>query len=146
MKPRFGVDRVTDVYWQEVHREYLKGNLIVSQEDLEYFSEEHPIAKALAERGKNPFDSQVQATLNASQEGIDGVDPSAAASPQGGSEGDSPESARRQQGTHESPIGIQRAQSTPVAQPEPATPVVGSSSGPRAVSYTHLTLPTKRIV
>ena len=59
VKPRFGVDRVTDVYWQEVHREYLKGNLIVSQEDLEYFSEEHPIAKALAERGNNPFDPQV---------------------------------------------------------------------------------------
>ena len=89
VKPRFAVDRVSDAYWQEVHREYLKGNLIVSQEDLEYFSEEHPIAKALAERGNNPFDPQVQATLAASQGITDGIDPSAVTAPQRDSEGDS---------------------------------------------------------
>ena len=48
VRPRFAADRVTDVYWQKVWQEYQKGNLIVMKEDLEYFKEAHPIAKALA--------------------------------------------------------------------------------------------------
>ena len=35
VKPRFAADRVVDVYWQKVWQEYQKGNLIVTQEDLE---------------------------------------------------------------------------------------------------------------
>ena len=139
VRPRFAVDRVADVFWQEIYREYLKGNLMVSQEDLEYFSEEHPIAKAWAERDSNPFDPQVQAMLAASQGVSDGIDPSTVIAPQGDNEGESPVNVRRQQPVHESPISIQRAQTTPespsivtraATQAEPATPVAGGSSGP----------------
>ena len=76
VKPRFAEDRVVDVYWQQVWQEYQKGNLIVTQEDLEYFREAHPIAKALAERDSNPFDPQIQAMIAASQGTSSWIDPS----------------------------------------------------------------------
>ena len=76
VKPRFAQDRVVDAYWQKVWQEYQKGNLIVTQEDLEYFSEAHPIAKALAERDSHSFGPQTQAMIAASQGTSSWIDPS----------------------------------------------------------------------
>ena len=97
VKRRIPQDRVVDVYWQQVWQEYQKGNLIVTQEDLEYFREAHPIAKALAECDSNPFDPQIQAVIAASQGTSDWIDPSEVITP------------RRHEGI-ESPINIRRQQ------------------------------------
>ena len=75
VNPRFAQDRVVDVYWQHVLEQYQKGDLIVTQEDLEYFSEAHPIAKALAERDSHSFGPQTQAVIAASQGASSWMDP-----------------------------------------------------------------------
>merc|ERR1711894_752772 len=102
VKLRFAADRVTDVYWQKVWQEYQKGNLIVTQEDLEYFREAHPIAKALAECDSNPFDPQIQAMIAASQGTSDWIDPSEVITPRRHEWIESPISIRRQQPVTES--------------------------------------------
>ena len=97
-----------DVYWQHVWEEYQKGDLIVRQEDLEYFSEAHPIAKALAERDSHSFGPQTQAMIAASQGTSSWMDPSEIITPRRHEEIESPISIRRQQPVIESPISIQR--------------------------------------
>ena len=108
VKPRIPQDRVVDVYWQQVWQEYQKGNLIVTQEDLEYFRQAHPIAKALAERDSNPFGPQTQAMIAASQGTSSWIDPSEVITPRRHEGIESPISIRRQQPVNESPISIQR--------------------------------------
>ena len=95
-KPRFAEDRVVDVYWQKVWQEYQKGNLIVTQEDLESFSEAHPIAKALAERDSHSFGPKTQAMIAASQGTSSWMDPSEIITPRRHEEIESPISIRRQ--------------------------------------------------
>ena len=141
-----------DGYWQNVWLEFQEGNLIVTQEQLEYFKETHPIAKALAESDCNPFDPQIQAMIAASQGTSNWIDPSEVITPRRHEEIESPVSIQRQQPVNESPISIQgrtnevespiniqRQRTTPesqlavtqtVTQAEPETPVSGSSPGP----------------
>ena len=83
---------------------------MVSQEDLEYFSEEHPIAKALAERDSNPFDPQIQAMIAASQGTSSWIDPSEVITPRRHEEIESPVGIQRRQPVTESPVSIQRQQ------------------------------------
>merc|ERR1711894_188912 len=75
VNPRFAQDKFMDMYWQHVLEQYQKGDLIVTQEDLEYFSEAHPIAKALAERDSHSFGPQTQAVIAASQGASSWMDP-----------------------------------------------------------------------
>ena len=110
VKPMFAQDRVVDVYWQKIWLEYQKGNLIVTQEDLEYFREAHPIAKALAEGDCSPFDPQIQAMMAAGQGNSSWIDPSEVITPRMHEEIESPISIQRPQPVTESPVSIQRRQ------------------------------------
>ena len=69
VKPRFASDKITDRYWQEVWQEFLKGNLVVTQQQCEFYKEAHPIAKALAEGNCDLLDPHIQALI-ASGQGI----------------------------------------------------------------------------
>ena len=99
-----------DAYWQKVWQEYQKGNLIVTQEDLEYFREAHPIAKALAEGDCSPFDPQIQAMIAASQGTSSWMDPSEVITPRTHEEIELPVGIQRRQPVTESPVSIQRQQ------------------------------------
>ena len=81
VNPRFAQDKVVDIYWQHVLEQYQKGDLIVTQEDLEYFSEAHPIAKALTERDSNPFGPLIQEMIAASPGTSSWIDPSEVITP-----------------------------------------------------------------
>ena len=126
VNPRFAQDKVVDVYWQHVLEQYQQGNSMPTPEDLQYFKNAHPIARALAEGDSHSFGSQTQA---------------AAASPEASSRMEQlPEvSIQRQQPAVEPPeVSIQQQQTVSEPQPavaqtvtqeEPETPVAGSSSG-----------------
>ena len=61
VNPRFTQDNIVDVYWQHVLEQHQQGKAMHTQEDLQYFRNAHPIARALAEGDNHSFGPQTQA-------------------------------------------------------------------------------------
>ena len=66
VNPRFTQDGFMDSYWQQVQEQHQQGRPMYTQEDLQYYRNAHPIARALAEGDSHSFGPQTQAA--ASQE------------------------------------------------------------------------------
>ena len=61
VNPRFTQDGFVDSYWQQVQEQHQQGRPMYTQEELRYYRNAHPIARAIGEGDRHASGSQAQA-------------------------------------------------------------------------------------
>ena len=67
VNPRFTQDGFMDVYWQHIQEQHQQGRPMYTQEELQYFRNAHPIARALGEGDSHSFGPQTQAATTSQE-------------------------------------------------------------------------------